>query len=72
MNITSFVVTGRSEALLYGDYSTYRAHLSRRLLSTRRKLGRTTKKGAKYANQAGVTAEDIADNHEYALELETD
>lgn len=74
MDITKFVVSRRDEALLYGDYSTYRAQLSRRILSIRKKLGRTTKKGAKYANKATVTAEDIANSHEYvhAEALEND
>lgn len=64
MDITKFVVSGREQALLYGDYSTYRAQLSRQLLSIRKKLGRTTKKGAKYTNNASVTAEDIASSNE--------
>lgn len=62
MEITKFVITGRDQALLYGDYSTYRNQLSRQLLSIRKKLGRTTKKGAKYASKAPVTAQDIANN----------
>ena len=64
MEITKFVVSGRDQALLYGDYNTYRSQLSRRLLSIRKKLGHTTKKGAKYTNKAPVTAEDIASNNE--------
>jgi len=63
MEITRFVVSGRDQALLYGDYSTYRTLLSRRLLSIRKKLGRTTKKGAKYTNKAPVTAQDIGSNN---------
>ena len=65
MDITRFIVSGRDEALLYGDYSTYRAQLSSRLLSARKKLGRATRKGAKYAKRPAVTAEDISSNHEY-------
>ncbi|OBT55794.1 hypothetical protein VE04_03968 [Pseudogymnoascus sp. 24MN13] len=65
MDITKFIVTGRDEALLYGDYSTYRAQLSRKLLSARKKLGLATRKGAKYAKRPAVAAEDIARNHEY-------
>ena len=64
MNITQYVVDRREAALLYGDYSTYRSQLSSRLRSIRKKVGRTTKKGAKYANKATVTAEDIARNNE--------
>jgi signal recognition particle subunit SRP68 len=63
MEITRFIVSGRDQALLYGDYSTYRIQLSRRLLSIRKKLGRTTKKGAKYTNKAPVTAQDIGNNN---------
>lgn len=65
MDITKFIVSGRDEALLYGDYSTYRAQLSRKLLSARKKLGLATRKGAKYAKRPAVTAEDISRNHEY-------
>lgn len=64
MEITKFVVSGRDQALLYGDYGTYRAQLSRRLHSVRKRLGRTTKKGAKHTNKAAITAEDIASNNE--------
>lgn len=66
MDITNFVLSGRDQALLYGDYSTYRAALSRRLASLRRKVGLATKKGAKYAIKGPVTAQEIASNHEYA------
>jgi signal recognition particle subunit SRP68 len=65
MDITKFVVSGRDQALLYGDYSTYRAQLSHRLLSIRKRLGRATKKGAKYSKKAPITAQDIASNVEY-------
>jgi signal recognition particle subunit SRP68 len=64
MDITKFVISGRDQALLYGDYSTYRAQLSRRLLAIRKRLGRATKKGAKYMNKAPVTAQDIGSNNE--------
>lgn len=64
MEVTKFIVTGRDQALLYGDYSTYRGQLSRRLLNVRKKVGRTTRKGAKYSKKAPVTAEDIASSHE--------
>ena len=42
MDITSFVVQGRDQALLYGDYSTYHAQLTKRLLNSRKKLGIAT------------------------------
>ena len=65
MDITSFVATQRDSALLLGDYSTYRSQLSRRLLSVRKSLGRTTPKTAKYAPKAPITSEDIGRNHAY-------
>ena len=66
MDITAFVVSRRENALLLGDYNSYRAQLSRRLLTLRKKLGRTTPKGKKYAPKAPITAKDIASNHEYS------
>ena len=65
MDITSFVVGQRDSALLLGDYNTYRQQLSRRLLTLRKRLGRTTPKNAKYSPKAPITAEDIAGSHEY-------
>lgn len=64
MDITQFVATHR-EALLLGDYNSYRAQLSRQLLSTRKRLGRATAKKEKFAVKP-VTAEDIGSNHEFA------
>lgn len=66
MDITKFVVGHREEAFLIGSYETYRAQLSRRLRTVRKKLGRATPKNAKYAAKAPVTAEDIGKNAEYA------
>lgn len=66
MDITKFVVDFREAAFLLGDYSTYRAQLSRRLRIVRRKLGRATPKNAKYAAKTPVTAEEIGKNIEYA------
>lgn len=65
MDITSFIASHRNDALLLGDYSAYRAQLSRRLLTLRRKLGCASPKGRKYAPKTPVTAQDIARNHEY-------
>ncbi|KAJ4270027.1 signal recognition particle subunit srp68 [Fusarium torreyae] len=65
MDITKFVVQGRDQALLYGDYSTYHASLTKRLLSCRKKLGISTKNRGKFRPQDKVTAEQIAQNHEY-------
>ena len=67
MDITQFVMSHRQDALLRDDYNSYRVHLSRRLLSTRRRLGRTTAKGKKYSGTSLGTAEDIAKNHESVL-----
>ncbi|KAF7546280.1 hypothetical protein G7046_g9341 [Stylonectria norvegica] len=65
MDITKFVVEGRDKALLYGDYSTYHHQLVKRLLNSRKKLGIATKKRGEFQNKRQVTAEQIAQNHEY-------
>lgn len=65
MDITKFIVDYRESAFLVGSYGTYRAQLSRRLLTVRKKLGRATPKGAKYAAKAPVTAEEVGTNVEY-------
>lgn len=65
MDITNFIISRREKALLVGDYGSYRKQLSRRLLVLRRKLNYTSTKGRKYAAKAPVTAEDIANNHEF-------
>lgn len=64
MDITSFIVDGRDKALLYGDYSTYHAALSKRLLNSRKKIGIVTRNRGKYAKKDQVTAENVAENHE--------
>lgn len=65
MDITNFIVSCRNGALLLGDYGVYRTQLSRRILTVRRKLGRTSPKGRKYTSKAPVTADDVANNQEY-------
>ena len=67
MDITNFVVQGRDKALLYGDYSSYHAQLSKRILSTRKKLGTVTKNRGKFQKKDEVKAQDIAQNHECAV-----
>jgi hypothetical protein len=67
MDITKYVVEYREAAFLLGDYSTYRAQLTRRLRIVQKKLGRATPKNAKYAAKAPVTAGDIATNIECVL-----
>jgi signal recognition particle subunit SRP68 len=66
MNITTFVVTHRDNALLIGDYKTYHHQLTKQLASLRKKLGRATPKNAKFSKKAAITAEDIGRNNEYA------
>jgi len=63
MDITQYIAS-RREALLIGDYNTYRAQLSRQLLALRKRLGRATPKREKFAKKQ-VTAEDIGSNHEF-------
>ncbi|KAM0357255.1 hypothetical protein HYE67_004319 [Fusarium culmorum] len=65
MDITKFVVQGRDQSLLYGDYSTYHKHCTKRVQSCRRKLGIATKNRGKFRDHDKVTAEQIAQNHEY-------
>lgn len=64
MDITAFTIGNRDAALLLGDYNAYRKQLSRQLLAIRKRLGRSTAKGQKYANKSAVTAEDVAKNNE--------
>ncbi|EPE25817.1 hypothetical protein GLAREA_01729 [Glarea lozoyensis ATCC 20868] len=65
MDITSFVVSGREKAKLFGDYSTYRTQLSNRIHNLRKKLGIATKPRAKYTAKAAPTVTDIRTNHEH-------
>ncbi len=64
MDITQFFVSLRENALLYGDYGTYRAQLSRKLLNSRKRLNIATKNRGKFHPRAEITAEQIAENHE--------
>lgn len=70
MDITKFVHDFRESAFLLGDYSTYRAQVSRRLRIVQKKLGRATPKNAKYAAKEHVTAEEIGRDIEYVGKLE--
>ncbi|KAI9696819.1 MAG: hypothetical protein M1836_005181 [Candelina mexicana] len=65
MEIASFIAGNRNKSQQLADYGATRAQLSRRLLTMRRKLGRTSQKGKQYAPTAKITAEDIANNHEF-------
>ena len=71
MDITNFVTSQREKALLVGDYGSYRTSLSRRLLTVRKKLGRASLKGRKYAPKAPITADDIANNNELVIMTST-
>lgn len=64
MDITKSIVKGREDALLLGDYNTYRVALSRRLHTVQKKLGRATKKNAKFTAKQPVTAENIGGDRE--------
>lgn len=64
MEITTFVVSGRDKAKLYGDYATYRTQLSNRIHNLRKKLGIATKPRAKYASKNPISAEDAGRNQE--------
>lgn len=64
MDITKSIVKGREDALLLGDYNTYRTTLSRRLHATQKKLGRVGKRNAKFTEKPAVTAEDIGKDRE--------
>lgn len=65
MEITSFTVGNRDNALLIGDYNAYRSQLSRQLLGVRKRLGRATAKNAKFQKKEPITAENVAQNVEY-------
>jgi len=69
MDITKLVVSSREAALLYGDYSTYRRQLSGKLLKCRKKLSIATRNRGKFHPRPQVTAEQIAENHEYETRL---
>ncbi|KAK3904067.1 hypothetical protein C8A05DRAFT_42805 [Staphylotrichum tortipilum] len=67
MDITRSVVSLREKALLYGDYSTYWAQLSGKLLNCRKKLNIATKSRSKFHPRAPVTPDQIAESHDYVV-----
>ncbi|KHN98146.1 Signal recognition particle 68 kDa protein [Metarhizium album ARSEF 1941] len=69
MDITSYVVQGRDQALLYGDYSTYHGQLAKRLLSSRKKLGIVTKNRGKFQSKEEIGAEQVSSNIHYVYLL---
>lgn len=64
MDITRFVISGRDQAFLYGDHSTYQRQLCKKLLNYRRKLNIATKNRGKFQKKDKATAEQISENHE--------
>lgn len=69
MDITSFIVSHREDALLAGDYNSYRAQLTRRLHTIRKKLGQTTPRGKKYSAKPTITAEKVANDTKYVFHM---
>ncbi|KAF2963316.1 hypothetical protein GQX73_g10257 [Xylaria multiplex] len=65
MDITNFVVSARNQALLYGDYTTYHRLLAKKLHTSRKKLNIVTKNRSKFTKRGPVTAQQIAENHEF-------
>ncbi|KAI1294278.1 hypothetical protein F5Y03DRAFT_387730 [Xylaria venustula] len=65
MDITNFVVSARNQALLYGDYATYHRLLAKKLHNSRKKLGIINKNRSKFTKRDAVTAEQVAENHEF-------
>ncbi|KAI1421018.1 Cupredoxin [Xylaria sp. FL1777] len=65
MDITNFIVSARNQALLYGDYTTYHRLLAKKLHTSRKKLGVVTKNRSKFTKRGPVSAEQVAENHEF-------
>ena len=65
MEVTTFAIGRREEALLVGDYHSYRSSLTRQLQAVRRRLGRATPKNGKFQKQIPLTTENIKSNREY-------
>lgn len=70
MEITRFIVERRNDALVVGDYGIYRKALSRRILTLRRRLGRTTAKGRKYIQKAPITSDDVTSDIESVISFD--
>ncbi|KAI9683387.1 MAG: hypothetical protein M1829_005459 [Trizodia sp. TS-e1964] len=65
MDITNFIVSNRENALVLGGYNSYRAQLSRRLATLRKKLGKSSSKGKIPSIISSITENDINQNHEF-------
>lgn len=63
MEITDFIVSSRTKALLYGNYSSYRTLLARRLLAVRKRLDVATKSRRKCTHRvASIQSGQLADD----------
>lgn len=69
MDITNFVVSARSQALLYGDYTTYHRLLAKKLHTSRKKLNIVTKNRSKFTKKGPITATQIAGDHGYVAPI---
>ncbi|KAI1119532.1 Cupredoxin [Nemania sp. NC0429] len=65
MDITNFVLSTRSQALLYGDHTTYHRQLAKKLHTSRKNLNIVTKNRSKFARKGPITAEQLTENHEF-------
>ncbi|KAI0521447.1 Cupredoxin [Xylaria bambusicola] len=65
MDITSFVVSARNQALLYGDYATYHKLVVKKLHTLRKKLGIVNKNRSKFTKTGPVSPDQIAENHAF-------
>jgi signal recognition particle subunit SRP68 len=65
VEVTEFVLSLREKAFLYGDHSTYRTQLSRKLLKTRKRLNIATKNRGKFSKKPAITGTAIAEHPEY-------
>ncbi|KAI1079514.1 hypothetical protein F5B20DRAFT_571008 [Whalleya microplaca] len=65
MDITNFILSARNQALLYGDYATYHRQLAKKVHNCRKRLNIVSKNRGKFIKKGQVTAEQVAENHEF-------
>ncbi|KAI9819772.1 MAG: hypothetical protein M1826_001081 [Phylliscum demangeonii] len=65
MDITHYIVSHRNKNVQLNGYNGYYTHASRELAAIRKKVGRSTPKGKKYAGALPVSAEDVASKPEF-------
>ncbi|KAI1172596.1 hypothetical protein F4777DRAFT_496091 [Nemania sp. FL0916] len=65
MDLTTFIMSGRSQALLYGDYATYHRLLSKRMHTSRKKLKIVSKNRSKFVKTGPITAQQAAEDDEF-------